>query len=136
MPASSVDGITLNNQLDGDTFVVGGQGRGAVNAGAFKLSGSVKAIFEDLVLYNKAKALTESSLDFTIKRGTGDGSDTNESLQVVITELVFAVKSPAISGPKGVVGEYSFTGYYDNSADGTAFKMILKNSGALPGAMI
>lgn len=132
----SIDSITLDNQLDGDTFLVGGQGtRSAVNAGTYKVSGSVKAIFEDLVLYNKAKNRTKSSLDFVIKRGTGDGTDGNESLQVVIPELVFSAKSPAISGSAGVVGEYSFQGNYDNNADATALKFVLKNS-VLPGAMI
>lgn len=132
----SIDSITLDNQLDGDSFMVGGQGtRASVSEGAYKISGSVKMIFEDLAMYNKAKNLTESSLDFTIKRGSGDGTDTNESIQCVISELVYSAKSPAITGPKGVIAEYSFTGFYDNNADATAFKVIVKNS-VLPGAMI
>jgi len=132
----SIDSITLDNQLDGDTFVVGGQGsRSAIAAGTYKVSGSVKMIFEDMVMYNKAKNLTESSLDFTITRGTGAGTDGNETLQCVISELSYSAKSPAISGPKGVVAEYNFTGFYDNHADGTALKFIVKNA-VLPGAMI
>lgn len=132
----SIDSLTLENNLDGETFVVGGQGeRGAINAGTYKISGSVKTLFEDVVMYNKAKALTESSIDFTAKRGSGDGTAGNESLQCVVPELVYSVKSPAITGPGGVVGEYNFTGYYDNSADGTGMKFVVKNS-VLPGAMI
>jgi hypothetical protein len=132
----SIDSITLDNGLDGDTFVVGGAGsRSAVNAGTYKVSGSVKAMFEDMTMYNKAKNLTESSLDFTITRGTGDGSDGNETIQVVMPELFYSVKSPAIQGAKGVIGEYSFNGFYDNHADATGMKVIVKNS-LLPGAMI
>ena len=132
----SIDSITLDNQLDGDNFVVGGGGsRAAVNAGTYKVSGTVRATFEDMSLYTKAKNLTESSIDFTVKRGVGDGTDGNESLQCVLPELVYKAKSPPISGPKGVIGEYGFVGYYDNHADAAAMKIIIKNS-VLPGAMI
>jgi hypothetical protein len=132
----SIDGITLDNSLDGDTFVVGGGGsRAAINPGIYGVSGSVKAMFEDMTLYNKAKNLTESSIDFTVTRGTGDGTDGNEKFQCVIPELVYKAKSPAIEGPKGVVVDLAFEGFYDNAADATAFKMIVTNS-LLPGAMI
>lgn len=132
----SIDGITLDNALDGDTFVVGGGGsRAAINPGIYGVNGSIKAMFEDMTLYNKAKNLTESSIDFTITRGTGDGTDGNEKIQAVIPELVYKANSPAIEGPKGVVVDLAFEGFYDNCSDATAFKLIVTNS-VLPGAMI
>jgi len=125
----SIDGLTIENQLDGDTFVVGGGGaRGAINEGTNKISGTIKAIFDDVSYYSDAKALTERSLDFTIKRGTGAGTAGNETMQVVISELVLVPKAPAISGPAGIVQEYSLTGYYNDHADGAAVKIIIKNA--------
>lgn len=133
---TNVGNITLDNALDGDTFVVGGGGsRSAINPGVYKVSGSLTAMFDSVTLYNKAKNLTESSLDITLKRGTGAGTDGNEFLQVVIPELNFKPSAPAIEGPKGVVATYDFEGYYDNGADATAMKIIIKNA-ILPGALI
>lgn len=133
---TSVDNITIENNLDGDTFVVGGGGsRSAINPGVYKVTGSLTALFENVTLYNKAKNLTESSLDITLKRGTGAGTDTNEYMQIVIPELNFTASAPAIEGPKGVVAKYDFEGFYDNHADATALKIIIKNA-VLPGALI
>lgn len=132
----SIDSITLDNDLDGETFVVGGGGtRSAINAGVYSITGTLKAMFDNMTLYNKAKNLTESSLEFTVTRGTGDGTDGNEKLQCVIPELVYKAKSPAIDGPKGVRVELGFEGYYDNNADATGLKLVLTNS-VLPGALI
>jgi len=131
-----IDNITLDNQLDGDTFVVGGAGsRSAINPGVYSVNGTVRAMFENMDLYNKAKNSTESSIDFTVTRGDGDGTDGNESLQVVIPELVYQAKSPVIDGPKGVRVELNFEADYDNNADATAMKFVCINS-VLPGAMI
>jgi len=131
-----IDSITIDNDLDGDTFVVGGGGsRAGINAGIYKVSGTLKAQFEDLTYYNKARNLTESSLDFTITRGSGAGTDGNESIQVVIPELVYKAASPPIEGPKGVTVSLGFEGFYDNNADVTGLKIILKNA-ISPGALI
>ncbi len=133
---TKIDNITIDNALDGDTFVVGGGGsRSAINPGVYKVTGSLTAMFEDLTLYNKAKNLTETSLDVTLTRGTGAGTDNNESFQIVIPELNYKANAPAIEGAKGVVVSLDFEGYYDNGADATALKMIIKNA-ILPGAMI
>ena len=126
----SVD-MTLENTLDGDTFVVGGAGtRVAISAGTYKVTGTLKAIFEDTVLYAKAIAGTETSIDITWTRGTGAGTAGNEKIQLVIPELTYSAKSPTISGPKGVMVELGFTGYYGDGADATALKMVLTNTTA------
>jgi hypothetical protein len=128
--------ITIDNDLDGDTFVVGGGGaRAGINPGVYKISGTLECVFEDLSIYTKAKNLTESGLDFTFKRGTGAGTADNEYLQLITPEMIFVPKAPAIDGPKGVVASYDFSGYYDNHADATALKMIIKNV-VLPGNLV
>lgn len=125
--------FTLDNGLDGDTFVVGGGGiRAGINPGVYQITGSISMIFESSTLYEAAKASTESSLDITFKRGTGAGTDTNEYLQIVVPELTFTPKAPAISGPGGIMVDLAFTGYYGNGADATGLKVVIKTP-QLPG---
>ena len=59
--------FSLENNLDGDVYVIGGAGeRKSLPAGKVKVSGNLKALFEDLTLYNKAKNDTETSLKITL----------------------------------------------------------------------
>jgi len=75
--------FNLDNVLDGDTFVIGGGGvRAGINPGVYQITGSLTAVFEDLTLYTKAKASTESSVDVTFKRGTGGGGHFERGLHL------------------------------------------------------
>jgi hypothetical protein len=134
---TEISSFLLENQLDGDTFIVGGGGvRSAVNPGIYKVSGTLKALFMDMALYTKAKNLTPSSLDFKLSRSaTGDGTVGNETIQFFTPELVFKPKSPAITGPKGVFVELGFVGYYNTNSDVTGLKMTLMNA-TPPGQMV
>ncbi|MBT0665765.1 hypothetical protein KI809_15755 [Geobacter pelophilus] len=128
--------FNLDNILDGDTFVVGGGGvRGGINPGVYQITGNITTIFTDLALYDKAKGSTESSLDATFKKGSGDGTSGNESIQIVTPELVFTPKAPGVPGSGGVTATYDFTGDYTDNADATAFKIIVKCT-QLPGNVI
>jgi hypothetical protein len=123
--------ITFENDLDGSIYTVGGGGeRQALPEGMMKASGTVTAMFEDLTLYNKAINFTESSLKLIYSFGDGLGSADNESLELYIPELVFAPVSPAIPGPRGVLVELPFSGYYDDSAETSTVQVILKNTQA------
>ncbi len=132
----AITGITeislmIENDLDGDTFTLGSQGtRGSINEGKAKVSGTIKGFFENLTLYNKAVNQTESSLLVTYQRGTGAGSAGNEFLSFEVPELVYSVKTPAVSGPKGIYYELEFQGYYGNDADASALIVTLKNTQA------
>lgn len=130
----AITGITeislmIENDLDGDTFTLGSQGtRGSINEGKAKVSGTIKGFFENLTLYNKAVNQTESSLLVTYQRGTGAGSAGNEFLSFEVPELVYSVKTPAVSGPKGIYYELEYQGYYGNDADASALVVTLKNT--------
>lgn len=126
----------LDNGLDGDTFVLGGAGvRAGINTGVYQITGSVNMVFESTTLYEIAKASTESSLDVTFKRGTGDGTAGNEYIQIVVPELTFTPKAPAVNGPGGVMVDLAFTGYYSDSASGTGMKVVI-GTPQLPGALL
>jgi hypothetical protein len=110
--------------LDGDTYVIGGQGfRGSVNEGLMLLSGNVKALFEDQTLLAKAVAGTQSSIDITLTNGT-------ESLEINMQELVYQRNSPGINGPKGVEIELPFKAYFKAGALNSCIAFTLTNNTA------
>ena len=119
----------VSNDLDGTNFVIGGSGqRRALPAGKTIVTGSLTALFEDVTLYTKAANLTESSLEIILSRGDGLGSAGNESLDILIPELVYEQKSPPITGPKGVLVDLNFSGFYDNDGNASSIMMTLKNT--------
>lgn len=127
----SIDGLSLENNLDGSVYVIGGQGeRNSLPEGKVKVSGTLKAMFENLTLYNKAITSTESSIKVKYLFGDGFGSAVNESLELFIPELIYSPNAPVVSGPGGVYVELPFTAYYENSATATTMQAILKNTQA------
>lgn len=127
----SISGLTFDNMVDGDTYVIGGGGnRGSINEGIFKVSGTLTVLFENMALYNKAINSTETSLHIVYSVGDGLGSDGNESIDILIPEMVYSVKTPAINGPKGVLVELPFQAYFDDSSEATAVQVIIKNTQA------
>jgi hypothetical protein len=124
---TSVD-LEISNDLDGDQYLLGGQGKRAdIPEGTVAVTGTLKARFTSLALYTKAINDTESSLKLIFKRGSGIGTLGNESLEFLIPELTFTPKAPPISGPKGIVVELPFVGYYGNDAGASALQITLKS---------
>lgn len=120
--------LEIGNDLDGDQYLLGGQGKRAdIPEGTVSATGTLKARFTSLALYTKAINDTESSLKLIFGRGTGLGTAGNESLEFFIPELTFTPKAPAISGPKGIVVELPFVGYYGNNAGASALQITLKS---------
>lgn len=127
----SINGLTVENDLDPDGYNLGGGGeRDDLSEGLVKVSGTLVARFDDLILYNKAIGDTESSLLIKWQVGDGSGSAGNESLELRIPELVYAANAPVIQGPRGVLAELPFEAFYDNSSEATSIQAILKNAQA------
>ncbi|MEW6263382.1 MAG: phage tail tube protein [Thermodesulfobacteriota bacterium] len=123
--------LSLENDLDGDSYVVGGGGvRQSLSDGKAKVSGTLTALFDSMTLYNKAIKYTESSLKIVYKHGTGAGTAGNEYLEILVPELYFSKETPAIEGPKGVLFKGPFEAFYDNGADASAMKIVLMNAEA------
>ena len=119
----------LDNDLDNSVYVVGSSGeRNSLPEGKVKVTGTLKALFDSITLYNKAVAHTESSLKITLSRGTGAGSAGNESLEILMPELIYKPQAPVITGPKGILVELPFEAYYDNSSEASTIQMVLKNT--------
>jgi len=128
----SISGLTIDNGLDGDGYSLGSNGeRDDIAEGTVKVTGTLNARFKDLVLYAKATAGTESSLKVLWQFGTGDGTAGNESIELLLPELVYVPNAPVINGPKGVLVELPFEAYYENSAVASAIQVIVKNTQAV-----
>lgn len=119
--------FSIENGLDGGNYVIDGTGRRkALPAGAVKITGNIRAVFEDMTLYNKALNNTETSLSIAFTKGTGTGASAgNEKFTLVVPELLFAPSAPVVSGPAGVVVELPFEGYYGNDVNGSAMYAVL-----------
>ncbi|MGD9504564.1 MAG: phage tail tube protein [Syntrophobacteraceae bacterium] len=116
--------ISINNNLDGSIYVIGGGGKRArLPEGMIEVTGSVKALFDDSTLLTKATNGTESALSITFTSGS-------YSLNFLIQELMLEQSSPGISTPGGLFVELNFTGYYEDGAAGSSFQATLVNNHA------
>jgi hypothetical protein len=104
--------------------------RKSLPEGKVKVSGTLRALFEDVSLYTKAINGTESALVITYTIGTGAGSAGNEQLTITIPELIYGTNAPVISGPAGLLVELPFEAYYGDDAEASAMWMELKNTQA------
>ena len=127
--------LSLENNLDGGSYVVGGLGgRTSLPTGVVKVSGKVVAQFSDTTganstaLITDALAGTERSIDVTFTRGTGAGTVGNEKFRLNIPEVLFGTALPLISGPSGLLVELPFVSYYENNADSTNLMVVMNNS--------
>ncbi len=104
--------LKLDNDLDGDTFVVGGGGaRRALNEGIAMVTGKYTMLFENRDLMNKAIEGTDSTAKIELKRGTGDGTVGNEVLVFQLNNIAFELAGAAIDGPKGLKVDVNFQAY-------------------------
>ncbi len=108
--------FTLNNGLDTDTYVLGGDNeRAAADEGFATISGELTALFSSDALLEKAVNDTETSLKIVLSRGDGLGSAGNESIEFLIQQMKYAVTSPGISGPAGILITLPFEAYRSGS---------------------
>ncbi len=113
--------INISNQLDDSSYVIGGNGiRASLPERVVKIEGTLKTFFEDLTLYTKAIAGTESSLELTFTSGT-------YSLKFAIDELQYQHSGPVLDTNGGIYVTLPFVGYYEDGADETAIKATLVN---------
>jgi hypothetical protein len=119
--------FTLESALDGNTYVMDGTGvRRSLPEGKAKVSGNVKALFEDDVLYALAVANTETTLATHFTKGAGTGATVgNEKMSFYMDEMKFSPNSPVVSGPTGLLVELGFEAYLNVDADLSALRMVL-----------
>lgn len=108
--------FTLNNNLDGNVYVIGGAGkRKCLPEGMADISGEITALFTSASLLSKAVNNTASSLKITLSRGDGLGSSGNESMEFYLPDLVYDLNSVPVETPNGLMITLPFTAYRDGS---------------------
>ncbi len=120
---ATVTNATLNVEfgLLGDSYTLGGSGlRTSLPEGLLKITGEIKAFFENKALLDKALNGTESSLSLKLTNGT-------HSLEFLLPEIVYERNAPGIEGSKGILVELPYRAFYGNNAQGSALVVTLKN---------
>jgi hypothetical protein len=106
------------------TKTVGNAGKiYALPEGMARPSGTLSILFDSMTTLNKALNATETALSLTWTAGT-------HSLAIEIPEVRYAVTSPPITGPGGIVVDLAFQGYYEDDADASAIIATLVNAQA------
>lgn len=104
--------LTIDNGLDTSIRTLGSGGMVYdIPEGIMSVSGSMTALFTSLALLNKAKNSTEMSLEL------GWIIDENTKLFFKLPEVQIQFQGPTVDGPSGVMTEYPFVAYFNDSAD-------------------
>lgn len=116
--------IEINFGVDGDTYVIGGQGyRQAACPGIATVSGTLTMFFKDDTYLEMAEQATETKLEFTFTAGS-------KKLSFLFPEVQFARTSPGIDGPAGIKTELNYSAYYADATEGTSVQVTLTNQTA------
>lgn len=119
--------LTINNNLDADTFVIGGGGsRASLDPGMLDATGQLTALFQDHSLTDKADDLTETSLDLEWTNGTGDGTAGNEYASIEVDDLVYSFQTPPDDGPNGIRQQLNFEAFRQTGAE-LGLRAIVRN---------
>lgn len=110
--------FTWNNDLDTDLYCIndGGQ-RHDLPEGQVLITGDGVAQFDTPVLLAKAMADEDLALQITLTRGDGLGSTGNESLVITIPLSVITAPTPAITGPRGLKQNFSFSAFRSSGVE-------------------
>ena len=121
--AIAVDGdINYDSGLEGTYLVGTGGTRGDITEGIATANGALNALFQSGALLTKAIEGTESSLQVIFYK-------TNQySLSFYVDELEYARKSPNVEGKAGIQIALDWRAFYDDDADASLFKVVLKNN--------
>lgn len=123
LDSAKVD-LAINNNLDENTYVVGGGGkRGDLPEGMISVSGTIDTLLKDDSLLTLGLTDTDTSLVLTLQNGTGAGTAGNEQLVITIPALVFGVNTPVVPGPKGLHLAGAFDSFRTTGETGVTFTL-------------
>lgn len=118
-----VNELVLNLANNGVAMAYGLSEQGVatyVCEGRCEVTGTISGVFANDSLLLKGRNHTESSLDWTLTKGSN-------SIQFTIDELQYSQNSPNIDGPGMSTLDLSFIGYYQDSTAGSDIEIVLTN---------
>jgi hypothetical protein len=116
--------LNIDFGLAGDSYALGSAGyRSDIPEGLMKITGNIKAFFENRLLLDKAVRGDKSSLKFIL-------TNQEHSLELFLPEVIYERTSAGIEGAKGIMIELPFTAFYDNNMQEAAVIATLINGQA------
>ena len=116
--------IDISANLDTDVFGIGNSGnRSALPDGVYDIGGSGTLLFDNMTMYDKADAATESSIELVYTRGA-------HSLTIDFNEVEYAKTSPVVEGPEGVSLNLDWTAFDTDDAANSAIVVTVVNDAA------
>jgi hypothetical protein len=110
-------------KCDNSQYVIGAGGTlGSIPDGVMEVKGELAALFENMILLDKAKNSTESSLEAAFT------ASADSSLTLKFPEIKYTPNSPGIPGPQGIAINLPYGAYYDNSTEATSVQATLINT--------
>lgn len=113
--------INLDFGLDTDQYTIGDGGvRGDIPEGLTSVSGDIEALFTDTLFLDKAETGERSSIEVQLVNG-------GYKLSFAMNEMEYQRKTPGLSGPQGVLENFSFSAFHDTDSAGSAVVVTLRN---------
>jgi len=110
--------LTLNNNVETDIRAIQPGGlRIDAPEGFVDVNGTLTSFFTDATLLDDALSGTPADLKIILQRGTGDGTQDNEYLDLFVGKLIFEPTSSTVTGPTSRRLPLNFIGYRDGSID-------------------
>jgi hypothetical protein len=110
--------LRMGNNLDRDSFVIGGGGvRADLPEGIAEVGGNLEALFRDASIVDIAKNNQEASLRVRFT------TSTTEHLEIEMPELKFQEKSVEINGPAGIVYNPDFQAYKTDASSAAIIRL-------------
>lgn len=108
--------LTVDNGLSAE-YYWGNCNVGDLVTGRAEVTGTIEVFFNDLVLYNKFKNGTATSLQFTLTNGVAGG---NQTYTFNLPNVRYTTSDlPSSSGSESMILSLSFRALYDVANDGT-----------------
>lgn len=99
--------------------------RSGIPQGRAAVTGTLSGLFRDTTLWDKANAETASSLLIALARPGNDQG----SLTLSLPYIKYALRSPAITGPAGILLDLDYTAYCGTGANDYALSATLNQPG-------
>lgn len=114
--------ININNQLDGDTFTLMGDGqRRSINEGIALVTGNFTALLEDFAIQDVADAGTTTSLEITCTSGS-------DSVSFYMPECKLEVNKPSVASPAGITYDMNWKAFMtDGQTEQSAIVVTIVN---------
>jgi len=115
--------LTINNNLNEDKGALGSRYRVAIPRGGFRdVTGTLNLEFDDLGMYRKYTAGTETALKLTFTSDDMAAGTQAHVLQIDLPRIVFTGTTPNVGGPDLIYHDMPFVALFDDDQGNPDYK--------------